>query len=375
VKHATPLLCAALLTLQMPANAAPQSTVARAAEAESATGPVPLARLTSAPSVTIRNHLLSVKIYLPDSKSGFYRGVRFDWAGIIGSLTYGGNDFFVPWFKAVSPTVRDYTYENGMVVNSANNATGPAEEFNGDGGALGYEETPVNGVFLKVGVGLLRRPDDSSYDRFRPYPIVDAGHRKVDLYRHQVVFIQEIRSVALQYGYRYTKTLRVDQTRPVMWIEHTLKNTGARSITTTVSNHNFLNVNDLGTTSSMTFEAPFVLIPERTPDASLALIHAQQIVFRASPAVGQLVSTTLSGYGPTSADNSFCITDRDLKVGVRISGNRPLSHLLFWSIHPVISIEPFVKFTIAAGQSFTWAYRYEFSSGSTSCGTRPATDG
>ena len=37
------------------------------------------------PEKHISNGVLTAKIYLPDAEKGFYRGTRFDWAGIIGA--------------------------------------------------------------------------------------------------------------------------------------------------------------------------------------------------------------------------------------------------------------------------------------------------
>ena len=56
-----------------------------AAEA-AATFPVPL----DAPSVIIANDLVRVKIYLIDARKGFYRGQRFDQAGVVGRLSVAG---------------------------------------------------------------------------------------------------------------------------------------------------------------------------------------------------------------------------------------------------------------------------------------------
>ena len=36
----------------------------------------------------------------PDLARGFYRGTRFDQAGVVTSLTFKGRDFYGPWFEA-----------------------------------------------------------------------------------------------------------------------------------------------------------------------------------------------------------------------------------------------------------------------------------
>src|SRR5262249_11443629 len=53
---------------------------------------------TSAPQAEINNGLLKAQLYLPDAQKGFYRGTRFDWSGVIGSLEYQGHRYYGPWF-------------------------------------------------------------------------------------------------------------------------------------------------------------------------------------------------------------------------------------------------------------------------------------
>ncbi len=331
------------------------------------TDAVALNQLLDAPAIALGHGPVSVKLYLPDAQHGFYRGARFDWAGIIGSLTYGGHDFYVPWYRAVSPSVRDYVFQNGIVINSENNATGPAEEFNADGGALGYERAPPGGEFLKIGVGILRRIDASPYDKLQPYPIINSGQRRYVAKPDRVDFIQDISSPTTGYGYHYVKTIRIEKNRPVMLIEHVLENRGSKAISTRVSNHNFLNIDDAGTPVGLEFDAPFQIAVEKPLDAEVAAVRGRQIVFRAAPAPGQVVVSTLTGYGSTSADNQFHLMDPSRGVGVCITGDRPLAHLLFWSIQPVTAVEPVVEMTIAPGQSFKWSYRYEFQTKAEPC--------
>ena len=38
------------------------------------------------PEAEITNGTLRVRVYLPDATTGFYRGTRFDWSGVIGDL-------------------------------------------------------------------------------------------------------------------------------------------------------------------------------------------------------------------------------------------------------------------------------------------------
>lgn len=320
---------------------------------------------SNAPAASLENGQIIAKVYLPDAQKGFYRGSRFDWAGVIGSLTYRGHDFYVPWFRARSASVRDYVFQkggfqDGALIASVNNATGPAEEFNAEGGALGYAAAPPGGQFLKIGVGVLRRPDDAAYSPFRQYTLVDAGKRNNTVKGDRVEFTHEVGEPVSGYAYHYTKTVRLDKTQPVMFIEHELRNTGTRPISTLVYNHNFLNIDGAGTTAGLELRTAFPITLDKAPDPQLAQASGDKIIYRAAPAIDQRIAAKLTGFGATAADNEFHIVDRQRGAGLRISGDRPLARLLLWSIRPVMSIEPFIDMTIAPGESFAWSYRYEF---------------
>ncbi len=48
----------------------------------------------SAPEAEIANGPIRVRLYLPDATTGFYRGTRFDWSGVIGGLEYAGHNYY-----------------------------------------------------------------------------------------------------------------------------------------------------------------------------------------------------------------------------------------------------------------------------------------
>ena len=49
------------------------------------------------PHVYLKNEKLRVKVYLPDAEKGFYRGTRFDWAGVLGEVEFAGHKVFTLW--------------------------------------------------------------------------------------------------------------------------------------------------------------------------------------------------------------------------------------------------------------------------------------
>src|SRR5262245_232801 len=125
------------------------------------------------PEATISNKQLRVKMYLPDPVNGFYKGARFDWSGIINKVEFGGHTFYGQWFSKIDPTVRDVSYKGDDILVSVNtSAMGPAEEFQTP---LGYDSAKEGDRFVKIGVGVLRKRDDSSYAFANVYGIVESG--------------------------------------------------------------------------------------------------------------------------------------------------------------------------------------------------------
>jgi len=345
------------------ALALPPLAVGAPPEAAPASDAIPLAQLSQAPAATLHGGGISARVYLPDAQRGFYRGARFDWAGLIGSLTYEGHDYYVPWFRAMSPSVRDFIYQDGAVIASANSAaTGPVEEFNGVGGALGYAEAAPGGAFVKIGVGVLRRPDEAAYSSFRLYPLIDGGKRRERIGADRAQFVQELADPGTGYAYRYTKILRLEKSQPVLVIEHELRNTGRKRITTTVYDHNFLNIDGRGTTATLTLTTPFPLATDTAPEAALAEIRGTQFLYHSIPPAEGRISAKLTGFGIDARDYDLRIVDRAHAVGVRISADRPLAQLMLWSIRAVMAIEPFVAISVEPGQSFRWTYRYAYGS-------------
>ncbi len=314
----------------------------------------------SPPQVLISNGQIRAKIYLPDAKHGFYRGTRFDWSGVIASLTYQGHDYYGPWFDGVDASVHDYRYEGSKIIASTcSGAVGPVEEFQTNESALGWDEAKVGGTFIKIGVGVLRK-DESAYDFVKQYEIVDRGKWTVKQHRGSVEFTQELSDSASGYAYIYRKTVRLIEGKPEMVLEHHLKNTGRRTIRSAVYNHNFLVLDRQppGPDFSITF--PFPLHSPTPPGRELAEIRGNQVVYLKTLENEDLVGMPLEGFGAGAADNEIRIENRKVGAGMIIKGDHPLSSLYLWSIRSVLAVEPFITMTIEPGQEFSWKNEYQY---------------
>jgi hypothetical protein len=317
---------------------------------------------TAPVTAEISNNVIKMRLYPPDRERGFYHGTRFDWSGVIGSLVCQGHNYYGPWFTRVDPTVHDFTFDGAdIVAGSCGAITGPVEEFSTDGKALGYDQAPPGGTFIKIGVGILRKPAaGGSYDPYHLYEIVDPGSRKVRTSRDSIEFIHDLADPTSGYGYHYEKTIRLVPGQPEMVIEHRLKNTGNRPLTTSVYNHNFLVLDGQTPGPDFVLKVPFEIKSARTLKSALAEARGNQIVFKKALHDRDVVYTAFQGFGTTAADNQFTIENKKVGAGMQITGDRPLSKTALWSIRSVLSIEPFITMAIDPAGEFSWKYTYRY---------------
>lgn len=301
----------------------------------------------SAPHALISNGAVNAVVYLPDAKSGYYRGSRFDWSGVVGCVGYKGHRYFGVWFPRYDPLLHDAI-------------TGPVEEFRSADGesATFYDEARPGGLFIKPGVGVLRRIDDAPFKFSAPYPIVDGGRWAVHAGRSAVTFRQKLKS-PIGVAYVYTKTLKLDPHAPVLVLEHTLKNTGTRAIDTEVYDHDFYMFDGAPTGSGMTVRFPFEPQPAG-PLENGARIDGRQIVFDRELKTGESVHSALTGYSEKVSDYDFSVENKNTGVGVEQSSDMPIARMFFWSIRTTVCPEAYIHLNIAPGETAHWTIRYRF---------------
>jgi hypothetical protein len=287
------------------------------------------------PSTEISNGTLRAKIYPPDPETGYYRATRFDWSGVIASLNSKEHSYFGQWFPRYDPKLHD-------------SIVGPVESFM----AIGYNEAPVGGRFLRIGVGWLKKPEEPKLNDFRTYEILDSGKWSARSGQDLVEFTQ-----ALPGTYVYQKTVRLAGNKLI--IEHSLKNTGTTPLDTQVFNHVFPMLDNQPTSPDVVVAFPFDVQPQsdwRGPGE----FRKKELVYKEELQPQVTVSGELKGYADTAAHNDFVIENR--KTGARIHqvGDRPMSRLYFWSIRTTACPEAYVRIHAEPGKEDLWKITYEF---------------
>ena len=298
------------------------------------------------PRAEISNGVVTARILLPDPVNGYYRATRFDWSGQIESLKTHGHEYFGVWNpEPYHPKLHDAIM-------------GPVEEFRSGDAALGYNDAPPGGTFIRIGVGVLRKPADpnAKYENFRTFDIVDPGTWKVKRGRDWIAFTHTLNDQQ-GYAYRYTKTIRLVKGQSAMRIEHTLENTGAKSIATQQYNHNFFVMDGQPTGPDSQVKFAFPLQATSAPrGADLAEIQGSQVVYKKELPIGQSFFGTFAGGAPYD----ITLANRKAGMGVRITGDRPIARIVYWSIRSTFCPEAYIDIAVEPQQKTQWTYTYEF---------------
>ncbi len=298
--------------------------------------------LTNFPQTEISNGLIQAKIYLPDSKEGYYQGTRFDWSGNMPSLKFAGHEFFGQWFSTYRPEIHDVIM-------------GPVEEFT----ALDYDETNKGENFVKIGVGLLTKPDDKPYAFARYYTVVDQGKWTVNSKSDQVLFTHELKDK--HYSYKYEKCVQLVKDKPELELVHSIKNTGTKTIETSVYCHNFFVMDNQPVGPGYSITVPWAIGGTGQGIGELAEIKGSQILFLRTVNNGENVfCSPLSGFNDTSEDYDFRIENKIAGAGVRITCDQPIQKLNFWCCYTTLCPEPYIKVKVEPGKEFKWTIHYEF---------------
>jgi hypothetical protein len=299
------------------------------------------------PAAEITNGTVKAKLYLPDPAQGYYRATRFDWSGQIPDLEYKGHSYFGEW----NPAPYDPKLHDAIM--------GPVEEFLTNGMGLGYAEAKAGGTFLKIGVGVIRKPDEPKFQQFKTYEIVDPGKWSVQKHGDSVVFTQTVTDPSSGYAYVYTKTVKLVKGKPELVLEHRLKNIGKNAIESDVYEHNFYMLDKQAVGPDIVVRFPFEV--EAAGDfRGFAETRGRELVYLKELQKGQSAQSELTGFGADPKD--YNIVEENLKTGagVRQTSDRPVVRINYWSIRSTACPEAYIHMNIAPGKDFTWKINYEF---------------
>jgi len=292
----------------------------------------------------ISNGIIKLSLFLPDPQKGYYRGTRFDWSGIISQVEYKGHTYFGEWKRTHDPGNHD-------------DIVGPVEEFRTRGAALGYHEAKVGESFVKIGVGLLEKPDEPEYRFSHPYRIIKPGTWKINSGEDWIEFQQDFRDES-GWGYLYAKRISLAKGKPEFTIAHSLKNTGSKTIETHQYNHNFFVIDGEPIGKSYVLRFPFDVKATRDLKGIMEA-RGNELIFNQDLEEGSLF-TELEGFGTDAKDHEIVIENKKTGAGVKIKGDRPLAQFYFWTVKTTICPEPYIELNLGPGEEEKWEASYLF---------------
>ncbi|HTL16312.1 MAG TPA: hypothetical protein VL793_03695 [Patescibacteria group bacterium] len=297
------------------------------------------------PKATLRSPILTASLYLPDSTNGYYRGTRFDWSGLVSRVEWGGHTFFCDFKREHDPLNHD-------------DICGTAEEF-GIESAPSYALAKPGEPFIKIGIGILERADNSDYAFWKRYRVLQPGEWNLGMTRNRITFQQSLQAPA-GWAYEFVKVVEVSDSAPELKIRRRLKNTGTQTIDTDHYDHNFLRIDNVPAGTNYTLDFRFA--PHFGKDSKTqgcVEIRNRSLCFTKAPAPDQGIWLRLEGFGAL-ADNWVKVMDHSTGTAMTITTDRPLSKLVFYSSGGVLCPEAFVKVKLAPGETLQWTTTYRF---------------
>ena len=255
------------------------------------------------------------------------------------------------------------------------------------------------GLFVKPGIGVLRRVDDTRYNHSKPYEIANGGKWDVKRGSDSIEFRHTLSEPSIDFGYVYTKVIRLTKGKPQMTIEHVLKNTGTKPIVTNVYDHNFMTLDHQPPGPDYEISFPFQTAARaagaageapagrgagrrqappapgprrRRPDAPLAAraesaewlaqCGQPQMQELANPQGNRLVytktlegvecfQTSFTGFAPTSPITRSASRTRRSARACRSPATGRCPGFGYWSIRTVLAPEPYVDVNVEPGQA------------------------
>jgi hypothetical protein len=226
---------------------------------------------------------------------------------------------------------------------------GLPDEFGLDGvGVLGFDEAGATGIFVKVGVGVLRRQGPEKYFFGKRYPMEEAFPIAVTNGGDWLESRQESGSTLAGYGYRYVKTYRV-LGDGVLRIEYSLENIGGRALRISHYNHNFLRLGGVE-------PGPEYVVTPSLPSAALSnrgfLIEGRDL----RPAAGGSGYLVADLSAVPSELNRVRVVARSLTL--EITGGFAPTRFAVWMGKGALSPEVFGVLVLQSGQSAHWWREY-----------------
>jgi hypothetical protein len=320
--------------------------------------------------IKIHSNQLTVEIAQPGS---VYSGTRFDWTGFITQVS----------LATAEGMHHTFCIPESLEPGKGTGGWGLCNEFGNDK-PIGYADAQPGELFPKLGIGLLKRPEQPHYNFFFPHKIDQPFPIQIDLAENSVKFTVEPIECR-GYSTRLTKKVSVHEN----WLEITnrLENVGSKPIDTNEYCHNFMGIDQhpIGPEYRLHFPYPIQLediatayrhflppivrklLPTSIQDKLLQRKAAPgNKIVRAKGADFTFLAIPQAAFyfrplGFSKTDGyQWELTHLPSNVIMREYDDFDPSRVAVWGTTHVISAEIFVDINLQPGQAKTWTRKYEF---------------
>lgn len=279
-----------------------------------------------------------IQLFLHEPLDGFYKGTRFDRAGVFGSILFGGIELAGDWYPHYDPFMHDAV-------------KGPAEEFSPVFPTISGHDPLSRELFLKPGVGILLK-DTTIYDRFRLFEVIDGGVWETFQEQDRVLFRHIIKGI-----YEYEKEIAL-VSEDSFEIRHHLSSEVA--LEGEVYNHNFFTMGKMRVGPSREMDFPFCPVGEwRKEYESVGFTHSGIRFTRELDEDETVYAGNI--HAAMSKGMPYQMELHEFPLSVSIRGNVPVTRTVMWSSHRVACLEPYNDFRSLPGKPCSWTIRYSFS--------------
>lgn len=287
----------------------------------------------------IQSRNLTLEVMDPNSQERYNQGVRFSPVANVLKVRRAGKDYLA------APVEHDPLFHNG----------GLAMEFDqgNPSGPPGFNEAPMEGGFIKVGVGVLGK-NRETYSFWPQYPIVELAQTRVEWEADRALYEQTCDGVN-GYAYRLNAEVRVE--RSVVTVIYRLTNTGSRPFTSDQYAHNYFcfDGHPVGPGYTATFPHPIPAPAEGIPVLRRrpgTLVYPELLV---KPA-----NVTVEAPEGWKGPNQVRVRHAAKGMAVTVTTSLPNLRTLVHASAQYLSPQQYVLLQLEPNKTIEWTRAYEF---------------
>jgi hypothetical protein len=292
-------------------------------------------------AIVLKNKILCLSIEEPGQ---VYNNSRFDWTGNISQILFEDRISFCS-----AETTQEFDFKR--------HGQGLYNEF-GIVGPIGYDDCAVGEKFPKIGVGLLTKKNNDSYNFLTAYEI-DPFDIQIEMGEEWIkyaVFPKECRG----YSTKFIKKIKLSGNS--FGIDYELENTGTQRIQTNEYCHNFLAINRSKIDEHYTLRVPCEIIKpssmiEAVNPEDAVILNTNSVNFNFTPEEDFFYSPLTEFH---SKHGEWEITHDSIGVGMKENTDFIPEIMNVWGRKHVISPELFIKIDLEPGQKLKWQRNYKF---------------